>query len=354
MARIEFIDVAHSYSPGAAGPWALKPMSITWQDGGAYALLGPSGCGKSTLLNIISGLVAPTRGRILFDGQDVTAKPPEKRNIAQVFQFPVIYDSMTVRENLEFPLRNRGWKAPEARRRAEQIAEMLELGAELARPARGLGADMKQKISLGRGLVRTDVAAVLFDEPLTVIDPHLKWLLRRKLKQIHQELRLSLIYVTHDQTEAMTFADRVVVMTHGEIVQEAAPEELFERPAHRFVGFFIGSPGMNFIPVQWRGGRAWLEGVPLSTQSRTAPAGGTILLGVRPEQIEARAGPGENCVPAQMIAVQDLGTHVLGTLDVAGTRVRARLRDAAAAHALTHLHIPPERSALYVDDWRLA
>jgi glycerol transport system ATP-binding protein len=354
VARIDFIDVAHSYSPADAGAWALKPMSMTWQDGGAYALLGPSGCGKSTLLNIISGLVVPTRGRILFDGQDVTAAPPEKRNIAQVFQFPVVYDSMTVRENLEFPLRNRGWKAPDARRRAEQIAEMLELGAELARPARGLGADMKQKISLGRGLVRTDVAAVLFDEPLTVIDPHLKWLLRRKLKQIHQELRLSLIYVTHDQTEAMTFADRIVVMTQGEIVQEATPEELFERPAHRFVGFFIGSPGMNFIPVRWRDGAAWLEDVPLSTQSRTTPTGGTALLGVRPEQLEARAGRGGNCVPARVIDVKDLGTHVMCTLEVAGTRVRARLADAATARALTHLYIPPERSALYVDDWRLA
>jgi glycerol transport system ATP-binding protein len=354
VARIEFIDVAHSYSPDVGGQWALKPMSMSWQDGGAYALLGPSGCGKTTLLNIISGLVAPTRGRVLFDGQDVTAMAPEQRNIAQVFQFPVVYDSMTVRENLEFPLRNRGWKAPEARRRAGQIAEMLELGADLARPARGLGADLKQKISLGRGLVRTDVAAVLFDEPLTVIDPHLKWLLRRKLKQIHQELRLSLIYVTHDQTEAMTFADRIVVMTHGEIVQEAAPEELFERPAHRFVGFFIGSPGMNFIPVQGRDGRVWLDGVPLSTRSRATPASGTVLLGVRPEQVEARTGPGENCVPARLIDVKDLGTHVLCTLEVAGTRVRARLRDAAAARGLTHLHIPPERSALYVDDWRLA
>src|SRR5688572_31737516 len=154
-------------------------------------------------------------------------------------------------------LRNRGWSAADARRRAEQIAEMLELTPELARRARGLDADIKQKISLGRGLVRTDVAAVLFDEPLTMIDPHLKWLLRRKLKQIHQELHLSLIYVTHDQTEAMTFADTVVVMTHGQIVQEATPEDLFERPAHRFVGFFIGSPGMNFIPVQWHDGRAW-------------------------------------------------------------------------------------------------
>jgi glycerol transport system ATP-binding protein len=356
MARIEFIDVAHTYAPAAGAgdtAWALQPMTVTWNDGGAYALLGPSGCGKSTLLNIISGLIRPTRGRILFDGRDVTDAPPEQRNIAQVFQFPVIYDSMTVRENLEFPLRNRGWKAAEARRRAEQIADMLELTTELDRRARGLGADLKQKISLGRGLVRTDVAAVLFDEPLTVIDPHLKWLLRRKLKQIHHELRLSLIYVTHDQTEAMTFADRVVVMTQGQIVQEATPEELFERPAHRFVGFFIGSPGMNFIPAQWRDGAAWVADVAIATQSRSASGDTPLSIGVRPEQLEGRAAAGPNTVPACVLGVQDLGTHVMCSLEVAGTRVRARLPDAASAAALTHLYIPPGRSALYALDWRL-
>jgi glycerol transport system ATP-binding protein len=356
MARIEFIDVAHTYAadPGVDDvTWALQPMTMTWTDGGAYALLGPSGCGKSTLLNIISGLVKPTRGRILFDGRDVTAASPELRNIAQVFQFPVIYDSMTVRQNLEFPLRNRDWNAANARHRAEQIAEILELTPDLDRRARGLGADLKQKISLGRGLVRTDVAAVLFDEPLTVIDPHLKWLLRRKLKQIHQELRLSLIYVTHDQTEAMTFADTVVVMTHGQIVQEATPEELFERPAHRFVGFFIGSPGLNFIPAQWHDGAAWVANVAIGTQSRTPSSSATPLIGVRPEQLQGRAGPGPNTVPAQMLAVQDLGTHVVCSVDVDGSRVRVRLPDAASAASLTHLYIPPERSALYVDEWRL-
>jgi glycerol transport system ATP-binding protein len=356
MARIEFIDIAHSYGTDAGAgdnPWALHQTTMSWDDGGAYALLGPSGCGKSTLLNIISGLVTPTRGRILFDGHDVTGSSPEQRNIAQVFQFPVIYDSMTVRENLEFPLRNRGWNAADARRRAEQIAEMLELTPELGRQARGLGADIKQKVSLGRGLVRTDVAAVLFDEPLTVIDPHLKWLLRRKLKQIHQELRLSLIYVTHDQTEAMTFADRIVVMTQGRIVQEASPVELFERPAHRFVGFFIGSPGMNFIPAAWHDGSAWVQGVPITTQSRSACTSGTPLVGVRPEQLEARNAPGPNNVPAQVIGVQDLGTHVVCTLDIAGTQVKARLPDAAITAELTHLHIPQDCSALYVDEWRL-
>ena len=192
---------------------------MTFEDGGAYALLGPSGCGKTTLLNIVSGLVTPSQGTVQFDGRDVTALTPQQRNIAQVFQFPVIYDTMTVAENLAFPLRNRG-----VRGGADQAAcrpGRRDAGDE--RPARqraaGLAADAKQKISLGRGLVREDVSAVLFDEPLTVIDPHLKWQLRRKLKQIHQELKLTLIYVTHDQVEALTFAEQVVVMTRGRAVQ---------------------------------------------------------------------------------------------------------------------------------------
>src|SRR6266704_4179135 len=243
MARIDLVDLAHSYSGNDAAPesFALKPISMTWRQGGAYALLGPSGCGKTTLLNLISGIVTPSRGQILFDGVDITPLSTQKRNIAQVFQFPVIYDTMTVGQNLAFPLKNRGVPKGEIDARVKQIADLLDLTPYLNRKATRLTADAKQKISLGRGLVRPDVAAVLFDEPLTVIDPHLKWQLRRKLKQIHHELKLTLIYVTHDQVEALTFADQVVVMTRGRAVQIGSASDLFERPRHTFVGHFIGS-----------------------------------------------------------------------------------------------------------------
>src|SRR5215217_7468898 len=258
MARITLDRLAHSYLSDPRGPeeYAVKEVHHVWDQGGAYALLGPSGCGKTTLLNIISGLVRPTRGRILFDERDITDLSTEARNIAQVFQFPVVYDTMTVRENLAFPLKNRRVPREAVAKRVDEIARLLDLTRVLERKARALSADQKQKISLGRGLVRPDVAAVLFDEPLTVIDPHLKWLLRRKLKQIHQQLRLSLLYVTHDQTEALTFADQVVVMSQGEVVQIGTPEQLFETPAHRFVGHFIGSPGMNFLACDWSAGAA--------------------------------------------------------------------------------------------------
>src|SRR6476620_3796054 len=275
MARIE-LDLAHAYKPNPRRDedYALLPLKMTFEDGGAYALLGPSGCGKTTLLNIVSGLVRPSQGGVKFDGVEVTGRTPQQRNIAQVFQFPVIYDTMTVAENLAFPLRNRGVAPDRIARRVGQIAEMLELSGQMNTRAAGLAADAKQKISLGRGLVREDVSAVLFDEPLTVIDPHLKWQLRRKLKQIHQELKLTLIYVTHDQVEALTFADQVIVMTHGRAVQVGSADALFERPQHTFVGHFIGSPGMNFLPVRAQGGRLVLGDAQLPLPAtRSLPDG---------------------------------------------------------------------------------
>ena len=358
MARIELIDLSHSYSTGAAGgqSWALKPMTLSWRDGGAYALLGPSGCGKTTLLNIISGLIAPTTGKVLFDGRDVTTLAPEARNIAQVFQFPVIYDTMSVFDNLAFPLRNRKWRPADVVKRVHEVAEILELTADLPRRAQRLSADAKQKISLGRGLVRPDVSAVLFDEPLTVIDPHVKWLLRRKLKQIHHELKLSLIYVTHDQTEALTFADQVVVMSEGEVVQTGTPEELFESPAHRFVGHFIGTPGMNFLKCDWRGAPV-IHGTSIATSSTNAPPSSAALaVGIRPEYVEVTANAGANCLPAQVTQVDDEGTHLMVRLRVGDDTMWAKLRDTKRlpANGSTYVHLPVDKCALYADEQRIA
>jgi glycerol transport system ATP-binding protein len=361
MARIELKDLAHAYKPNPAGPadYALHPMNMQWDDGGAYALLGPSGCGKTTLLNIISGLVRPSHGRVLFDGKDVTDLPPEARNIAQVFQFPVIYDTMTVFDNLAFPLRNRGWKTADINRRVQQVAEMLELAPDLKHRASGLSVDAKQKISLGRGLVRPDVAAVLFDEPLTVIDPHLKWLLRRKLKEIHQELKLSLIYVTHDQVEALTFADKVVVMTQGEVVQAGSAQELFEQPAHTFVGYFIGNPGMNLLPCLVRDGVAHVDGASIAlapdAAGRLQGAQGEVKLGIRPEFIECEAQPRPGTVAATAATVRNLGTHILAEFRLGDHVLAAKLRhlDAKAGDTV-HLRLPPERTLYYVNDKRVA
>ncbi len=326
MARIE-LDLAHAYKarPQHDSDYALLPLKMTFEDGGAYALLGPSGCGKTTMLNIMSGLVAPSQGSVRFDGQDVTTATPQQRNIAQVFQFPVVYDTMTVFDNLAFPLRNRNMSQTQINKRVGDIADMLELTGQLQQRAAGLAADAKQKISLGRGLVRPDVSAVLFDEPLTVIDPHLKWQLRRKLKQIHHELKLTLIYVTHDQIEALTFADQVVVMTRGKAVQVGSAADLFERPSHTFVGHFIGSPGMNFIVGNIKSGCFEAGGAALPLPAGRCLPDGAIKLGIRPEYLLPVAPHSPGALATIVLQLQDVGTHLILSAVLAGQTLKARV-----------------------------
>lgn len=326
MARID-LDLAHSYlaKPRRDEDYALLPLKMTFADGGAYALLGPSGCGKTTMLNIISGLLRPSEGTVCFDGADKTEASPQQRNIAQVFQFPVIYDTMTVGENLAFPLKNRKVPKAQIKERVGQIAEMLEMSHQLDQRASGLSADAKQKISLGRGLVRPDVSAILFDEPLTVIDPHLKWQLRRKLKQIHRELKLTLIYVTHDQVEALTFAEQILVMSRGKVVQTGTPEALFERPAHTFVGHFIGSPGMNLIPVSMINGVMTVAGQRIAVPDDVPLRDGELTLGIRPEYTYLAAAGEPGVVQARVETVQHLGAFRLLTARLGEHVLRARI-----------------------------
>ncbi len=356
MARIVLDGIAHSYLTAPRGPqdYALKRLDHVWEDGGAYALLGPSGCGKTTLLNIISGLIIPSEGRVVFDGTDVTGLPTAARNIAQVFQFPVIYDTMTVADNLAFPLRNRNVAKAEVEVRVAEVAEMLDLTPILGRKARGLTADVKQKVSLGRGLVRPDVAAILFDEPLTVIDPHLKWMLRSKLKALHRQFDLTMVYVTHDQTEALTFADKVVVMYEGEVVQIGTPEDLFERPAHTFVGYFIGSPGMNVAPVDLDGNRARLgrQDISLARAYPGLPAGTRTELGIRPEFV--RVGAGHDGFAARVMRVDDVGRYRVVRVDVDGHSFNAIAGDDVRIEGdSTNVMLDPANIHIYADSRRL-
>jgi glycerol transport system ATP-binding protein len=353
MARIDLVDLAHSYGGNAADPesYALKPISMTWRQGGAYALLGPSGCGKTTLLNLISGIVTPSRGKILFDNVDITPLSTQKRNIAQVFQFPVIYDTMTVGQNLAFPLKNRGVPKPEIDARVAEIARLLDLTPFLARKATRLTADAKQKISLGRGLVRADVAAVLFDEPLTVIDPELKWQLRSKLKALHRELDLTMIYVTHDQTEALTFADTVVVMHDGRVVQSGTPAELFDKPAHTFVGYFIGSPGMNIVPAQVKGREAVVGGhvIALNRTYDHLPPGANIEVGVRPEFVQV-APPAPDLLTANIERIDDLGRVRFARVRIGDVKFNARVPPGfSIPDTQAGLKFDPSRVHVYAD-----
>lgn len=352
MARIDLDKIRHAYAPDpkSDADFALRLVNQAFDDGGAYALLGPSGCGKTSLLNIISGLVTPSHGRVRFNGDDVTGLPTEKRNIAQVFQFPVIYDSMTVRENLAFPLRNRGVKQAEADRRVDEVLGMIGLAEIAGRKARGLTADVKQKISLGRGLVRSDVNAILFDEPLTVIDPLMKWQLRAQLRELHKRFGYTMVYVTHDQTEALTFANQVVVMYEGEIVQIGTPEELFERPSHTFVGYFIGSPGMNVIPTTLDGAAMKLGNysapLPTAPKLRGKPK---LEMGVRPEYVRI----GAQGIPAAITRVEDAGRFRIVRAMVEGHAITAIAPEGEEIPADPHIAFDPKGLHLYADSWRV-
>ena len=372
MAEIHLNDLAHSYlaAPTADSDYAIRRMNHVWQQGGAYALLGPSGCGKSTLLNIISGLLAPSEGEVRFDDRVVNRLPPEERNIAQVFQFPVVYDTMTVFDNLAFPLRNQRQPEHKVQSRVREIAQVLELEDLLTRRASNLTADEKQKVSMGRGLVRDDVAAILFDEPLTVIDPHLKWKLRRKLKQIHEQFNITMVYVTHDQLEASTFADKIAVMYEGRIVQFGTPRELFEDPAHTFVGYFIGSPGMNLasITLESQGVRlgtgedAPLLHLPQALLATLAERKGELKLGIRPEFVELEASDSssvavvpdtrEHWLSGQVTLVQDLGTYKVVDLDIGGGCLfKARIEeDAPLPTGRVRLRLPARWQRFYLDE----
>ncbi len=351
MAKITLDNLAHSYypNPKSEDDFALKELNHDWADGEAYALLGSSGCGKSTLLNLISGLLHPSQGRILFDGHDVTHATTADRNIAQVFQFPVVYDTMTVRDNLSFPLKNRGADPSYISQRVQQIATMIGMEAELDKRARGLTADAKQKISLGRGMVREDVNALLFDEPLTVIDPHMKWELRTQLKSLHHEFGHTMIYVTHDQTEALTFADKVVVMYDGRVVQIGTPQELFERPAHTFVGYFIGSPGMNVIPADVAGNIATVHGSPVMLERGYSDLKGKVEIGVRPEFVSLTKDDG---LPVNLRRVEDVGRHKIVRADLFGTEIDILVGEGVEISPdMTQVAFDPKQVNVYENDW---
>jgi glycerol transport system ATP-binding protein len=352
MARIDLQGLRHSYlaNPADDTDYALKQVDLTWEDGGAYALLGPSGCGKSTLLNIISGLLAPSEGAISFDGAVVNDLTPDQRQIAQVFQFPVVYDTMTVYDNLAFPLRNRGIAEVQVDKRVRHIADMTDLTDMLDKKAAGLSADGKQKISLGRGLVREDVNVIMFDEPLTVIDPHLKWKLRSKLKELHQRVQTTMIYVTHDQTEALTFADKVVVMHEGWIVQQGTPVELFERPRHTFVGHFIGSPGMNLLPCELATGGASVAGqvIHIKRDIQAPKTDARLELGVRPEFVKFS----DEGLAVDVVGVRETGRNYIIDLDFSGYRLKALVPEGhAVPQGSTHVTFDPNYTQIYADNW---
>lgn len=289
MAEIELLHVSKSYPDGAV---AVKDLSLSIADGEFIILVGPSGCGKSTTLNMIAGLEEITSGELRIGGERVNERAPKDRDIAMVFQSYALYPHMTVRGNIAFPLSLAKMKKPQIAEKVAEVAEILDLTALLDRKPSQLSGGQRQRVAMGRAIVRHP-KAFLMDEPLSNLDAKLRVQMRSEIARLQRRLGTTTVYVTHDQTEAMTLGDRVVVM-HGGIAQQiGTPDELYQRPANLFVAGFVGSPAMNFFPgtLTATGVRLSIGELPLDAATRAsigkhpAPAGGAVVIGVRPEHL---------------------------------------------------------------------
>ncbi|WP_193141386.1 ABC transporter ATP-binding protein [Meridianimarinicoccus sp. MJW13] len=257
----------------------IKGVDLTINEGEFVIFVGPSGCGKSTLLRMIAGLEETSRGQIIIDGRDATAEPPSKRGLAMVFQSYALYPHMSVRDNVGFPLKSAGVPKEQIDAKVAEAARVLKLDPYLDRRPKDLSGGQRQRVAIGRSIVR-DPTAFLFDEPLSNLDASLRVEMRYEIAKLHQTLNASMIYVTHDQVEAMTLADRIVVLEFGKIAQVGTPRELYDRPANLFVAQFIGSPKMNILPCSSNGGQYTVAG------GRGGPvSGAAVHLGIRPEHI---------------------------------------------------------------------
>ena len=331
----------------------LKGLNLDIHEGEFLVLLGSSGCGKSTLLNCIAGLLEVTAGQIFIKGQNVTWEEPSNRGIGMVFQSYALYPQMSVEGNLSFGLKNAGASKDEIRKRVDRAAEILQIEPLLKRKPGALSGGQRQRVAIGRALVR-DVDVFLFDEPLSNLDAKLRADLRVELKTLHQNLKNTMIYVTHDQVEAMTLADRIAIMRGGKIMQLGSPSDIYNRPENRYVADFIGSPSMNFVDGQLSGGTFTAEGLSLPMTDYNwahGPRDGAATVGIRPEHVItgelAKSAPVQLQVPVDL--VEPMGADTLAYSHIAGERFRIRMDGQARIHAGDTLEIglDPSRMSLF-------
>jgi multiple sugar transport system ATP-binding protein len=344
VALIELDGVSKVF-PG--GTVAVDDVSLRIEDGTFVVLVGPSGCGKTTLLRMIAGLEETTSGAIWIDGRDVTAAPPRERDIAMVFQNYALYPHMTVRDNLGYGLRIRRVPKRELTERVQDAARMLGLSELLDRKPAALSGGQRQRVAMGRAIVR-EPAAFLMDEPLSNLDAKLRVGMRASLAQLHQQLGRTTIYVTHDQTEAMTLGQRVVVMRDGVVQQVDTPQRLYEAPANLFVAAFIGSPSMNLTHATLSDDAVAFAGYRLPLGSASDRRGGLerVILGIRPEAFEdaAFADPALPQMEVLVVTVEQLGAETIVIFRVDAPRVRS---DAVQAAEEEEDNLVPDSGSLF-------
>ncbi|MCP8938258.1 ABC transporter ATP-binding protein [Alsobacter sp. SYSU M60028] len=331
----------------------LKGIDITLDKGGFLVLVGPSGCGKSTLLNTIAGLETITAGEIRVDGQAINDLHPSKRDIAMVFQSYALYPNMTVAENIAFALEMRGVPKAERRLAVENVAKMLQIGHLLDRKPSQLSGGQRQRVAMGRALVRNP-RIFLFDEPLSNLDAKLRVDMRTEIKRLHQTTGATIVYVTHDQIEAMTLATKIAVLKDGEVQQVGTPAEIYNRPANLFVADFMGNPAMNLLEasVVSEGGRTLLsltrqgdDDIRLPVPASAAASGldgRKVILGIRPEAITDRDGADRHAGTLEVVesvveVVEPAGSDTFVVTHIAGKEVTARMRADTDAKAGSRL-----------------
>jgi multiple sugar transport system ATP-binding protein len=335
MARVELDQLVKSYPGQRGGTPAVRGVSLAIADGELMVLVGPSGCGKSTLLRLIAGLEAPDSGTVSIDGKSMNGVPPKDRDLAMVFQNYALYPHLTVFENLAFGLRLRKLPRAEIDLRVRAVASQLGLEGVLDRLPKSLSGGQRQRVAVGRAIVRQP-KVFLFDEPLSNLDAKLRAATRAEIARLHQRLKATMIYVTHDQVEAMTLGDRICVLREGEIMQVAPPLELYRRPANLFVAGFIGDPPMNLLTGMVADHEGILEfrapglpALPLAAPFAVAaagPAGRVTVLGFRPEHVHVGADEvGPNPLPGQIELVEPMGVMTHLHLRVAGQLLIARV-----------------------------
>lgn len=318
---VRFIGVGKSYGPVRA----VSDINIAIEPGQFVTLLGPSGCGKSTTLNMIAGLEMPSEGRIMIGDRDVTTVKPADRDIAMVFQSYALYPHLTLYENIAFPMRARRRRTsePEVDRKVKGAAKMLGLDTMLERYPREISGGQRQRVALGRAMVRTPTVYLL-DEPLSNLDQQLRVQMRSELKDLHQRLGATMLYVTHDQSEAMTLSDLIVVMSAGRIEQVGTPRQLYDNPANLFVARFLGEPGMNILEGVSDGTNSSGVGFSIRLPEGVKPSGTGIAVGVRPEDL-AYDPSASAVVRGQVRTVEYLGARSLLRMDVGSTLISAFL-----------------------------